>query len=1054
MANEGIEIEVHPWAASPSERKNTLNGRTAPRNLRELGANGAGSFQIGLRDPKIIADPTLLESRNIVKTRVDGQVTGAFSISGIKAVTISDEEAQGEGYEVSGEGLKAWLDDAEVRPNGALQAASSDTRYFNFATERNHWYKPGDWVDPFIIAEHHHTPPGYGWDARPEEWPENTPSKWIWAQPFTFPPDAPYGNCYFRYEFYTAEENNFVLYCCADDRVDIWLNGALLSASDPNVTALHATIKQEFRLPAGNHVLAFKGSNSPHYGGPAGLLTALFTTHELVETLHSMSGYGSGWKALPYPEKVPGWSVGEIMLKLFAEAQARGIWFPNWLIPTFTAEVDSRGVPWGDPLEWSFDIGESYLSVLGKFEELLCDSWVDPDTYQWHITQQQGVDRTIFKYDVDGVTVLETPVIFQRGKNLRKATSERRGKIKNSLSVKTPEGWLKADESSNTSKNKYGVIEGSISTEASPELSLALANMVFTHKAMEEEGASYEIVVVGDKIPHVHYNEGDWVLAPNEKGEQIPRRIMSISTEESDTGRPLYTIEFDTIFQDNETKLSKAVAKMGGGGVGGGLANTGSNGYGTPTPQPTPSAPPIKIPKYATWPAEFATSTGSWDPGGVSASSTLSLVWNPVTENTDGSPVIPRGYEVWGRLASSPDDAYQLFVLASEAHATIHPFEPGTEWVFRLVTVNENERKSSPSATVSHVMAGPTLPMAAPSAPTLSSSNGLLYVGWDGLLAEGGTPPPQYRYTYAMVSTTIDGTYTQMGAVFFRGTRSISIASLDIGVEYFVKLVVMDGMGIASQPSAATSITVIGIALADLDQATKDLIQEAIDMGQTAIETADGKNTIYVTAVEPFPPEGRLLVQGDQWWVVGTEENADNLVGIKLWNGTNWMPYRIVAEGILVPGSVGNIVIADGAISTPKLQAGSVDANIIGAGVINTSHLTAGLGNELDISANSAVTIIVGQLGDVQADGANTSANLAQMQTYYKFGPQGAEISTPGSPYSLALKNDRIEMLENGQPVSYWSAGQMVVRSLVGEEVVLGNHKLEKYTTGTVVRAL
>ena len=85
---------------------------------------------------------------------------------------------------------------------------------------------------------------------------------------------------------------------------------------------------------------------------------------------------------------------------------------------------------------------------------------------------------------------------------------------------------------------------------------------------------------------------------------------------------------------------------------------------------------------------------------------------------------------------------------------------------------------------------------------------------------------------------------------------------------------------------------------------------------------------------------------------------------------------------------------------------------------------------------------------------ANTASNLEEMQTFYSFGPDGAEISSPGSAHALALRNDSIAMLESGQVVSYWNAGTMYVTSLVGESVVLGNHQIVKYGTGTVVRAL
>ena len=161
----------------------------------------------------------------------------------------------------------------------------------------------------------------------------------------------------------------------------------------------------------------------------------------------------------------------------------------------------------------------------------------------------------------------------------------------------------------------------------------------------------------------------------------------------------------------------------------------------------------------------------------------------------------------------------------------------------------------------------------------------------------------------------------------------------------------------------------------------------------------------------------------------------------------------MIAENIQ-GGAVTAGKVAAGAITANEILAGTITGNELSVGSIETRHLSAGVGGELDISANSSVSILVGQVNTVTTNANTTADNLEKMQTYYKFGPAGAEVSTPSSPFALALRNDRIEMLENGNVVSYWNAGQMYVSQLIGEKVILGNHQIEKYSTGTVVRAL
>lgn len=1231
-----IDAEIYAFD-SPKVRKTILPGRQKPQYLSEIKSVGGGSFTISTSDPKIVADPSLLDSRNVVKYRVNDKVVAAWLIIHKNSITIGDGERAVEAKEVSGEGLKTWFGDAEVRPRSGLKATSLDTRYFNFGTEKGLWYNAAEWITPFNLGVVHGKDHP-GWTEYPDKWPEGSQAQWIWGQPYSL--NAPMGFCYFRYEFSTNADRNYAIYAAADDQFTMYLDGEQLAVTDLKTSALRDTVRVDVSIPAGDHVLAFSAQNSPAHGGPAALVAAVYSVVEDIETKVFQTG-DSGWKVNAYPASIPGgWTAGEIMLKLLAEAQSRGVLFPTYITPTFTSTHDSNGVLWADKMDWSFGVGESMASVLSKMEELICDAWIDPDNYNFHMVAERGKNRTIFGYDVDGVTVISTPVIFEKGKNLQQASSESLGKIKNSLSVKTADGWLLAS-STDTSSSKYGTIEGTLDTGTSADISKSLASLVFEQRSTEEEGASYNIVAT-DKIPLVDFDVADWVKAPNDTGLLVPRKVMSISITEGDSGNALYALEFDTIFRDNEDRFNKILSKLSAGGLGGGFSNAGGGGsnFGNPVLVTPPSAPPIKIPKAPT--GLTGTSDGYWSPNGVIPYSKVVLSWVAVTQNTDNSVIIPTAYEVWARPTSAGDEAYVVYATSTTPTATISNLEANSQWTFKVRTIGVS-RNSSFSAEFTHIMVGPIIPMAAPDAPIGSSSNGLLTVYWTGLL-QGNTPPPQFRYVYLMISTTENGVYYQAGSTFSRDARSISVAGLTVGGNYWLKLIATDGVGLQSAPSIAVQVLITGIAMGDLDPSISDAIDEAIALGTSAHETADGKNTIYTSIIDPAegvvvrtnyfpnpdaknplgigfsaanafgqtrtitpnalnawsqtltsyritmdtvngddvgnypnllilqldiakkytlvykinsnrarnvePPKitgaansytvharstttntplaamtpklgwitftrntsdanhvvspGNLIgkqagdylevadvmiyegdynasithfsgntqpvgaddyawageadnsysvhkrggpTRGDQWWVLGSGATAGRIVGVKIWNGALWANYAFVADSILVPGSVGNIVIADGAITAPKIGAQAVEADNIKAGAIQTSHLDAGVGGQLDISANGSINLVVGQV-----DAVNN--NLKEMQTYYQFGASGAIIGKPQSPYQLALRNDRIEMLENGNVVSYWNAGQMYVNSFIGEKVILGNHQLEKYGTGTVVRAL
>lgn len=1283
MAMEGIEIEVYDFE-TPTVRKTVLNGRVSPQFLDELGAGavGGGSFMIPMNDPKILQDPSLIQSRNVIKMRVDGVVVGGFIITGRKSTTIGSGETAEAVYEISGEGFKSWFDDAEVRPFGDLRPTSNDTRNFSFASERGVWYNDADWKSPQSVGQVHKLPI-YG--ENPDKWPEKSTAQWIWGT--AFPVSAAPGFNYFRYEFTTSvDDESFVIYAAGDDSLTVYVDGEEVAVSTPDGVAYTEATRIELKLSSGSHVIAAVVENYVvTTANPGGLLMSIYKVDQnQKEILFGQTGQGIGWKVLAYPETVPGWSAAAVLVKLMDEAKARGVLFPTWMSRTFSNTVDSNGNPWQDSLPWLFGVGESLASVIQKMEEVVLNIWIDPEDYQVRAAPVRGRDLS-FTTGPDQVAV-----VFEKGKNLLQNSTESRGKIKNALSLKSNAGWLKSPAKDTASISKYGVIEGTLDTGASKEISNVLAKAVFVLRASEEEGASYNVYPT-TQTPFVHFKVGDWVLAPNERGLLVKRRVMSISTQEADSGRPVYAIEFDVIFRENEDRLNRAISKLGAGGVGGSFSNAaGGNGsFGGPITVPT--APVIKTPKAPT--NLTATSEGDWTANGVTPFSEVTLNWTAVTTNTDGSETIPDLYEVWAHLKSAPDTGWAQYADTSLTEAIIRPFVPGTEWTFKVLARNK-DRVSSFSAGKDHVMVGPTEPLPAPDIPALKSDLGLLMITWTGKLM-GNDPKPHFRYVFAEVAEDLPTlVWKHMGGAVTRDGRQIVVTDLIVGKTYKVRLRAVDGIGIMSPTSAVATITLTGVDLGPLEEQLEEnaeAVEEALELvngkitdvaaqaaaakaeSAEALASANGKTSIYFKATPATGTAG--YKEGDIWfqrvaenivgqweftagawarrdltdavianldaakiitgylnsdridansistnkllvgnfsnlledpsfeannpliaWTAGTvpantsrttanprtgdksfrvkastaafeatrqvaaigveageeyvfggwvkfavgSSSEDGAIELSIAYGTTaatttttvaldesppltnsfqffsggWVVpagikfarprivvrkdngdtnvyqlddmtfYKRVEGSLVVDGSITAIQlgaesvvagkIAAQAIATENLQAESITAEILGAGAvtarsiltrtitadhikvgaIQTNNLSPAVGKELNLTSNGSVTIIAGQIADVQEGLNGTSDSLEDMQTYYKFGSSGAVISMPSSPFALALRNDSIEMLENGNVVSYWNSGTMYVTSFVGEEVILGNHKLEKYSTGTVVRAL
>lgn len=121
--------------------------------------------------------------------------------------------------------------------------------------------------------------------------------------------------------------------------------------------------------------------------------------------------------------------------------------------------------------------------------------------------------------------------------------------------------------------------------------------------------------------------------------------------------------------------------------------------------------------------------------------------------------------------------------------------------------------------------------------------------------------------------------------------------------------------------------------LAGMDGKIDSAVKEAVSQ----LETPDGGNHIYAGADEPTPPKDGFKA-GDLWY----QTNADSqIAAVKVWNGTVWNGYDMVANSILVAGSVGSTLIADGAVTTKKITAGAVTADQIAANTITGEEIKA-----------------------------------------------------------------------------------------------------------------
>lgn len=859
MANEGITLEIFPYdnpkAASP---KWIIPGRKEPKFLEQIKANGGGSLIVPKLDKKLVADPTMLDSRNLVKVKIDNVYVGCFLMGTTEGTLLSGGERTEQAYTVAGEGLKSWFDDAEVYAANGLQAESGKGRFFNFSSpERGDWYDSAKWVDPYYYGTIRQ--PGHAWSGEfPEKFKPETSSTSKWFGAYPYADTMPYDPYYIRWEFGVSSSGLYAFYVAADDQFVLYVDGEEVAKSDIKTTAWTEGHRVEFSLAQGAHTigLVVQNRNAPGYFGPT---SAIFTLTRVgfdgaEDYIGSSNGADGVLKVMPGPVDVPGWSVGEMLLKLLKEAGDRGVRFPSYLTPTFTSKLDSYGKPWTEKHEWSFSIGESYASVL-KTIEAMYDVWITPD-FKLNMAPTRGMDRTQETRD-GNQNVIASPIKFELGKHILAAGDSTKGKIKNALVLSTTDGW--AEQINSASVAKYGRLEGSMQTKTNKELSQKLADIIFAQRAQEEEGATYELVLgAGNKYtPWVSFGIGDWVLAPNRRNEYVPRRIMSISFEELVNGRPKYSIEFDTIFSDNEDRVNAVIDKLGGSGVGGssGGSALGITPGGSPgTTLPSSGGPVTPTPSQVT--QLTVTSEGYWPPDGITPRSAINLEWLPVTQATNGQPLIPARYEVEGNDTSTPEEGWLPLGMYTASDITLKNWVPQVEWEYRVRAISEDEKQGPWSATVEHTGAIPTAPMLAPSKPSVTSSRGVVAVRWDGTMADGSAAPPQFRYCFAEVKAVSSSVWSALGTAIQRGGGQTFLTGLTVSSEYDVRIAAVDGVRIVSPYSESARITVKGVDLGSLEKDVTDAIdaannaaQAAQDNALTARDIAEAANELSGTAL-------------------------------------------------------------------------------------------------------------------------------------------------------------------------------------------------------------
>lgn len=194
--------------------------------------------------------------------------------------------------------------------------------------------------------------------------------------------------------------------------------------------------------------------------------------------------------------------------------------------------------------------------------------------------------------------------------------------------------------------------------------------------------------------------------------------------------------------------------------------------------------------------------------------------------------------------------------------------------------------------------------------------------------------------------------------------------------------------------------------------------------------------------------------------IVAMQEGHDALVRATQL-GWSTVPVLVDGEPVEVPVPVlleqgaQAAVDAQVALDRAALARSEADSAAAAANAAQTAAEIASAGVAAEAGTRTqAQTELDAKIGDVDARVTGVADQVAAQQLVFRVAPESVQISRPGASSVLALDNDSITMVQDGQAVAWWEGGVMHATRFEGAVVALGTHQFVREGNSTIIRAL
>lgn len=426
-----------------------------------------------------------------------------------------------------------------------------------------------------------------------------------------------------------------------------------------------------------------------------------------------------------------------------------------------------------------------------------------------------------------------------------------------------------------------------------------------------------------DNLPLIDYRVGDWITAPTvSHGEKV--RVQEIDLSMRQNEGLSASIALNDIKYDASVRQAKKIK-----GITGGAALAGSESGTTAS-----SDHDHRVPKA---PQGLIVQTDAYIGSDGYARGLATALWSAVTEATDNTAIEISNYAVEWKLhkdgvpwhSAGTTDKTQLGFGGLDCGSQIEvrvralPTYSDTlgEWSEVFVATVESDTTSC----------------SVPSKPIVSSKLGVVTIHWDGKTSTGAQMEPDFDHIEVGEGATAAG--MQVISATQAGQGDYVITGLTIGSQHSYALRSVDHAGNRSSWSAIASVSVASaVPQETLDSINQDIAKAEAE-AKAAKTTADGKNKVFTQAAEPAHSG---LTNGDLWQKL---DASGHITSVNIWNGSKFVAYTLVADSLLVPGSVnGSVLIKDGTVEAKNIKIGNGEilTELLKARKIVTDDVEAG----------------------------------------------------------------------------------------------------------------